>query len=70
MLPDCQDWTPVVIHNKNHSNLKKKEVKQNPAGTKEYLKLNEDEIPKLNKITYDQSKILCVSKSSQRDIAG
>lgn len=61
MSYDCQDWTPVVIHNKPQ----KKEVKQNPAGTKEFIKLNEDDIPKLDKITPDQCKALREARSAK-----
>lgn len=69
MSYDCQDWTPVVIHNK----AKKKEVKQNPAGTKEFAKLNEDDIPKLDKITPEQCQALREARTakglSQVDLA-
>lgn len=67
---DCQDWTPVVIHNKQFN---KKEFKENPAGTKEFQKLNDDDIPKLDKITPEQSNILKAARSakgiSQKDLA-
>ena len=61
MSYSCQDWTPVVIHNK----AKKPPAKQNPAGTKEFAKLNEDDVPKLDKITTDQSKALREARAAK-----
>lgn len=62
--PDCQDWTPVTIHNKNHKNTT--QYKQNPAGTKEFKKLNEDDIPKTNKISQDQRAALCDARNAKQ----
>jgi ribosome-binding protein aMBF1 (putative translation factor) len=67
-----QDWTPVVIRNSNTAKLAKQQ-KHNPAGTKEFIKLNEDDVPKLDKITVEQSKILREARSAkgicQKDFA-
>lgn len=57
MSCEHQDWTPVVIRSTGAAK-KAKQQKQNPAGTKEFNKLNEDEIPVLNKITPEQRKAL------------
>ncbi len=50
MSYDHQDWTPVVIRNGNAAKEAKKQ-KQNPPGTKEYQKLIQPDIEKLDKIT-------------------
>lgn len=67
-----QDWTPVVIRNSNAAK-KAKEQKQNPAGTKDFFKLNEDDVPKLNKITPEQCQILREARNAkgitQNDLA-
>jgi ribosome-binding protein aMBF1 (putative translation factor) len=69
---DCQDWTPVVIHNKQY-NKQAKQEKQNPAGTKDFYKLNEDDIPQLGKITVEQCNVLKEARAakglSQKDFA-
>jgi len=49
------DETPQIIVNKQAH--KKKEV-HNPAGTKEFRKLNEDDIPILDKITVKECQEL------------
>ena len=64
MSYEHQDWTPVVIRNSNAAKEAKKSV-QNPAGTKEFHKLNEDDIPKLDKITPEQCKILREARSAK-----
>lgn len=67
-----QDWTPVVIRSSGAAN-EAKQQKQNLAGTKEFIKLNEDDVPKLNKITPEQSKALREARSTkgitQKDFA-
>jgi ribosome-binding protein aMBF1 (putative translation factor) len=61
---DCQDWTPVVIHNKQyHKHVK--EEKQNPAGTKDFFKLNEDDIPILGKISIEQCNALKEARAAK-----
>jgi ribosome-binding protein aMBF1 (putative translation factor) len=69
---DFQDWTPVVIRNSQVAKNAKQQ-KQNLAGTKEFIKLNEDEVPKLNKMTPEQSRILREARNakglSQVDLA-
>lgn len=67
-----QDWTPVVIRNSSAAKQSKQD-KQNPAGTKEFLRLNEDEVPKLDKITKEQQIALQEARKakgwSQADLA-
>lgn len=59
-----QDWTPVVIRNSTTAKIAKQQ-KQNPAGTKEFIKLNEDDVPKLNKITPEKAKILREARTAK-----
>lgn len=70
--PDCQDWTPVTIHNKNHFCSSNK-GKQNQPGNKAFQALNEDDIPKLEKITPAKCAALRdarnARKISQSDLA-
>lgn len=69
---DCQDWTPVVIGNGKQHKVDTKS-KQNPSGNKEFHRLNEDDIPKLDKITQTQSRIMREARNakglSQNDLA-
>ena len=64
-----QDWEPVVFKKVNKTSISK----QNPAGTKEFNKLNEDDVPKLTKISLEQSKALREARTakglSQSDFA-
>ena len=68
---DCQDWTPVVI--RNSSKKSQPMNKQNAAGTKDFYKLNEDDIPQLNKMTAGQASALREARNakglSQTDFA-
>ena len=67
-----QDWTPVVIRSSRASNIAKQTV-QNPSGTKEFKKLNEDDIPILNKMTKEQAIVLSQARTAkgiyQKDLA-
>lgn len=67
-----QDWTPVVIRSSRIANNEKKTI-QNPSGTKEFKKLNDDDIPILNKMTKEQAIILSQARTakgiSQKDLA-
>jgi len=69
---DHQDWTPVVIRSSHMANIAKQSV-QNPSGTKEFKKLNDDDIPILNKMTREQSTALSQARVikglSQKDLA-
>jgi ribosome-binding protein aMBF1 (putative translation factor) len=64
---DFQDWKPVVIRSSQAAKQAKqaKEQKQNAAGTKEFFKLNEDDIPKLDKISSEQSKVLREARNAK-----
>ena len=67
-----QDWTPVVMRNSAVAKSDKQQ-KQNPAGNKEFIRLNEDDVPKLNAITAEQANFLRETRSakgiSQKDFA-
>jgi ribosome-binding protein aMBF1 (putative translation factor) len=65
-----QDWEDVVFK-KNTKD--KKNIIQNQAGHKEYIKLVEDDIPKLNKITREYSQAIIDGRKAlnitQKDLA-
>lgn len=63
--PDCQDWTTVTIHNKNHFCSSNK-GKQNNPGNKEFQALNDNNIPKLEKITSMQSAALRDARNARK----
>ena len=50
-----QDWEPVVL---KKTKVHKQVNTQNQPGFKEYIKLVEDDIPKLNKITREYSQAI------------
>jgi len=71
-----QDWEPVVIKSTNAIKLKNKELQQTtekPIGNKEFIRLNNEELPTLNKITHEQaqaiSKARNANKLKQKDLA-
>jgi len=72
MSYEHQDWEPVVIRSSKVAKEAKQTI-QNAAGTKEFRKLNEDDIPKLDKITPEQCKILKEARAAkgitQNDLA-
>lgn len=51
-----QDWEPVVLKNKTKE--QKQQNAPNQPGFKEYIRLVEDDIPKLNKITREYSQAI------------
>jgi ribosome-binding protein aMBF1 (putative translation factor) len=69
-----QDWEPVVIRSNSAA---KKEAQQHqsakPMGNKEFQRLDKDEIPKLNKITREQSLAISNARNacnlSQKELA-
>jgi ribosome-binding protein aMBF1 (putative translation factor) len=69
-----QDWEPVVIRSNSAA---KKEAQQHqsakPMGNKEFQRLDNDEIPKLNKITREQSLAISNARNacnlSQKELA-
>jgi ribosome-binding protein aMBF1 (putative translation factor) len=69
---DHQDWTPVVIRSGAVAKAAKQQ-KQNAPGTKEFHKLDADDIPKLDKITPElQNKLRAARNAkglSQTDLA-
>ena len=50
-----QDWEPVVL---KKTTVQKQINTQNQPGFKEYIKLVEDDIPKLNKITREYAQAI------------
>jgi ribosome-binding protein aMBF1 (putative translation factor) len=50
-----QDWEPVVL---KKAKAQKQITTQNQPGFKEYIKLVEDDIPKLNKITREYAQAI------------
>jgi ribosome-binding protein aMBF1 (putative translation factor) len=50
-----QDWEPVVL---KKTTVQKQVNTQNQPGFKEYIKLIEDDIPKLNKITREYAQAI------------
>jgi len=50
-----QDWEPVVL---KKTTVQKQITTQNQPGFKEYIKLVEDDIPKLNKITREYAQAI------------
>lgn len=66
-----QDWEEVVF--KKNIKDKKQNIIQNQAGHKEYIKLIEDDIPKLNKITREYAQAITDGRKAlnitQKDLA-
>ena len=52
-----QDWEPVVLKNKTKEQ-KTQQNTQNQRGFKEYIRLVEDDIPKLNKISREYAQAI------------
>jgi ribosome-binding protein aMBF1 (putative translation factor) len=67
-----QDWTPVVLKNTKAKAQKQNNI-PNQAGHKEYIKLIEDDIPKLNKITREYAQAITDGRKAlnitQKDLA-
>src|SRR6056300_1137093 len=59
-----QDWDPVIIRSSKNAQ-KSKQTHQNPEGTKEFIKLNENDIPCLNKMTREQSQELQQARNAK-----
>lgn len=59
-----QDWEPVVIRNSSAAKEAKKHH-QNPTGTKEREELEKPEVPKLDKITPEQCKVLREARNAK-----
>ncbi len=67
-----QDWEPVVLKN-SKSKAQKQNNTPNQAGHKEYIKLIEDDIPTLNKITREYAQAIVDGRKAlnitQKDLA-
>lgn len=59
-----QDWEPVVIRSSKTAQISK-QTHQNPAGTKEFKKLNGDDIHILNKMTREQAQALQQARAAK-----
>ena len=66
MNPHYQDWEPVVIRSKNAASAAKAthHTTAKPAGNKEFQRLNNEEIPRLNKITHEQSLAISTARNA------
>lgn len=64
-----QDWEPVVFN----KTIKKSTNTFNPAGTKEFIELNQDDIPKINYVSKEQSQVIIearnLKKLTQKELA-
>ena len=72
--PVYQDWTPVVIHkNSKKKSSQSSQSIQNPAGHKEFLKLDSDDIPKILYVTRDEANNVIQARKAknlkQEDLA-
>jgi|UniRef100_A0A6C0LVE0 ribosome-binding protein aMBF1 (putative translation factor) len=64
-----QDWEPVVIRSTNAVKSKNKELQQTvekPMGNKEFLRLNNEELPALNKITHAQAQAISIARNASK----
>ena len=61
-----QDWEPVVIRSKGAKAAKAaaQHTIAKPAGNKEFQRLNNEDIPKLNKITHEQSLAISTARNA------
>ena len=62
-----QDWEPVVIRSKNAVDAQKKDAHHTaakPAGNKEFKRLNNEELPALNKITHAQAQAISTARNA------
>jgi ribosome-binding protein aMBF1 (putative translation factor) len=68
---NCQDWEPVVLNKKKE--VEKKEFVQKPAGNKEFNRLLDEDIPKLNKISREYAQAIIDGRNAlgitQKDLA-
>ena len=64
-----QDWEPVVIRSTNAVKSKNKELQQTvekPMGNKEFQRLNNEELPALNKITHAQAQAISIARNASK----
>lgn len=61
-----QDWQPVVLKKSSKPTNIYNNSKENPSGFKEFKKLEEDDIPKLNKITQEQRQRLIDARNAKK----
>lgn len=67
-----QDWDPVLFTKKSHETIKRENTPK-PVGNKEFIRLMEDDIPKLNKMTREYSLAITNGRSiigiTQKELA-
>jgi ribosome-binding protein aMBF1 (putative translation factor) len=62
-IANFQDWEPVVL--KSNKGSSKPAIKQpNPQGFKEYIKLVEEDIPKLPKMSREYAQAIITGRSA------
>ena len=69
MSSHYQDWEPVVIRSNNAAKAAKAanaahHTIAKPMGNKEFQRLNNEEIPKLNKITHEQALVISTARNA------
>jgi hypothetical protein len=69
MSAHYQDWEPVVIRSNSAAKAAKAAKAAHhtiakPAGNKEFQRLNNEDIPKLNKITHEQSLAISTARNA------
>ena len=68
MIMNFQDWEPVVIRSNNAKKAQQSQQAQQtakPMGNKEFQRLENEDIPKLNKITREQSQAISTARNAQ-----
>jgi ribosome-binding protein aMBF1 (putative translation factor) len=67
MNSSYQDWEPVVIRSKNSVTAQKKDTyhtTEKPMGNKEFKRLNNDDLPALNKIKLEQAQAMSKARNA------
>ena len=62
-----QDWEPVVIRSKHSVDAQKKvayHTASKPVGNKEFQRLDNEELPALNKITHAQAQAISTARNA------
>ena len=66
MSSHYQDWEPVVIRSNSAASAARltHHTIAKPMGNKEFQRLNNEEIPKLNKITHEQALVISTARNA------
>jgi ribosome-binding protein aMBF1 (putative translation factor) len=62
-IANFQDWEPVVLKS-NKGSVKTTIKQQNPQGFKEYIKLVEEDIPKLPKMSREYAQAIVAGRNA------